>query len=220
MSSALVHDRRREGREIDAADAPTFARAEVTGVLLCGGKSERMGRDKALAQFGERALIEYPLSVLRSLAERVVIACGAAPRYAELGCELVLDAEADGGPLAGLAAGLAASRTEWIAVLACDMPRADARILRELLVHARDNQLDACLLEVERGTQPMFAVYRKSCVEPVRAALAAGERRMVAFHAHSLAGRAPRVAGFAIADGEACAVNLNTPEDFAREVRR
>lgn len=220
MSSALVHDGPREGRERGAADALAFPRAEVTGVLLCGGKSERMGRDKALATVRERALIEYPLAALRAVAERVLIACGTKPRYTELGCELVLDAHANGGPLAGLAAGLEASRTEWIAVLACDMPRANARMLRELLVHAQGNALDACLLEVERGTQPMLAVYRKSCTEPVRAALAAGERRMVSFHALPYAGRKLRVAGLVIAGGDACAVNVNTPEELACETQR
>jgi molybdopterin-guanine dinucleotide biosynthesis protein A len=196
-------------------------RADVTGVLLCGGKSTRMRADKALLELEGRALIEYPLSVLEQVAQRVVLACGPTPRYAELGLELALDGGADGGPLAGLLAGLEASATEWTAVLACDMPRADAGVLRELLERAERDSLDACLLEIERGTQPMFAVYRRTCLQPVRDALEAGERRMISFHPRQVAGRALRVAS--LRPSGACAdaaLNVNTADELRAEAAR
>jgi molybdopterin-guanine dinucleotide biosynthesis protein A len=192
-------------------------RSEITGVLLCGGRSERMGRDKALEPLGDRALLEYPLAALRAVAERVVLACGPLPRYAELGCELALDRAAGAGPLAGLLAGLEASRTEWTAVLACDMPRADAATLKALLDEALARNFDACLLEIERGTQPMFAVYRKTCTPAVRAALDAGERRMISFHGREVGGRSLRVGALRVARPDELALNLNTPEELRSE---
>jgi molybdopterin-guanine dinucleotide biosynthesis protein A len=202
------------------------APAEVTGVLLCGGASRRMGRDKARIELADRGLIEYPLAALREVAARVVLATGTRPRYAELGHEAVLDGLADGGPLAGLLAGLEAARTEWVAVLACDMPRAGAGVLRELLARAAKDDLDACLLGIERGTQPMLAVYRASCAPAVRRALERGERRMVSFLdgtvAESGGARRLRVAALPageIGAGEA-ALNLNTPEELAAELSR
>jgi molybdopterin-guanine dinucleotide biosynthesis protein A len=201
------------------ADRPASApRADVTGVLLCGGKSLRMGADKALLELDGRKLIEYPLSVLGQVAQRVVLACGATARYAEFGCDLALDRDTSAGPLAGLLAGLEASATEWTAVLACDMPRADASVLHELLARAEREELDACLLEIERGTQPMFAVYRRTCAQAVRDALADGERRMVAFHGRRVDGRALRIASLR-ASG-APALNVNTSEELRAEATR
>ena len=153
------------------ASRRTVGPAQVTGVLLCGGSSRRMGHDKAAAELRGRRMIEYPLAALEAVAGRVLLAVGATPRYADLGRELVVDAHADGGPLAGLCAGLAAARTEWIAVLACDMPRAEASCLVRLLDEAVAHDADVCLLEIERGTQPTFGVYRRTCLAAVASAL-------------------------------------------------
>jgi molybdopterin-guanine dinucleotide biosynthesis protein A len=131
----------------------------------------------------------------------------------------VLDPIADAGPLAGLLAGLEAARTEWVAVLACDMPRASAGALRELLAEARRSDLDLCLADLPRGSQPMLAVYRRRCAPAVRAALEAGQRRMVAFHALAVDGRPLRAGTLALADAGA-ALNLNTPADLAAEIAR
>lgn len=187
-------------------------RGDVTGLVLCGGASRRMGSDKALLSFAGGRVIDGPLRALGELAPRVLLATGAEPRYTDLGLECVLDAVADAGPLAGLCAGLEASRTEWLAVLSCDLPLARADVLGALLERARTARWDAALLELPRGTQPLYAVYRISCLGPVRAALRRGERRMVAFHGEIVVGSvAAAVLG---PQAERSALNLNTPEDF------
>jgi molybdopterin-guanine dinucleotide biosynthesis protein A len=198
------------------------APAQVTGVLVCGGESRRMGEDKARLELAGRPLLAYPLAALREVAGRVVLASGAAPRYGELGLETVLDAFEGGGPLAGLLAGLEGATTEWVAVLACDLPRANAGALRALLAEAEREGLDVCLLELERGTQPLFGVYRRRCAEAVRAALEAGERRMVAFHGRSAGGAPLRVGslGAGRLGGPELALNLNTPGELAAERAR
>jgi len=156
---------------------------EVTGAVLCGGHSRRMGADKALIPLDGRRLIEYSIEALRPVAGRILLACGPRPRYAELALETVLDAWPDGGPLAGLLAALEACRGEWLVLVACDMPRVEPRVLRALLDEAARADLDVCLLEIERGTQPLCGVYRKTCAPAVRRSLERGERRMVDFHA-------------------------------------
>lgn len=191
------------------------ASEDVTGVLLCGGESRRMGRDKAMLEFAGRRLIEYPLAALRGVAGTVLIASGRSPRYAEFGLRIVLDTDDDVGPLGGLLAGLTAARTKWVAVLACDMPRASSAVLSALLAEALRKDLDACLLELERGTQPMFAVYRREvCARAVRDAIARGERRMVSFHSELRLGvlRASELGPQV--EGEA--TNVNTPDELSR----
>ena len=97
--------------------------------VLCGGRSRRMGRDKALLRLGDQTLLERTVGVLSRLAPRVYLACGAEERYAELGLECVLDRLPDGGPLAGLEAALTRLQADgggWLGILACDMPRAES----------------------------------------------------------------------------------------------
>jgi molybdopterin-guanine dinucleotide biosynthesis protein A len=177
----------------------------VTGAVLCGGASRRMGAgiDKARLSIGGRLLIVRAAETLATVAGRVLLASGPAPRYPELGYDVVLDPVAGGsgvGPLGGLVAALEACRTEWLAVLACDMPRADARVFERLLAEAGRRRLDACLLETAGGPEPLLAVYRAA----THAGLAIGTLREEAL--------GPELAR---AD---CARNLNTPEDLAREL--
>jgi molybdopterin-guanine dinucleotide biosynthesis protein A len=192
-------------------------RAATTGVVLCGGRSLRMGRDKSLLEIGGRTLLERAIAVLegigREAASEVLLACGPAERYADLGRPLVLDAYPDGGPLAGIEAGLARARTEWIAALACDMPRAEPSIFDALLERAERDGLDVCFLRTDRGVEPLCAVYRKTCLAPIRAALETGERKVVSFLRFE---PRPKVGELELEEG--LAVNLNTPAEFEAEI--
>ena len=178
--------------------------------------------DKARLSVGGRPLLETAVAAGRAVAGRVVLAPGDEPRYTELGLPLVLDARPDAGPLAGLVAGLeeaAAAGAAWVVVLACDLPRADANVLRELLERARARDLDACLLETAGGLEPLVAVYNVCCAGPARAALLAGRLRATAFHdglrVEGLVAGLHEQEAF-----EAAALNLNTPEDLDRELDR
>jgi molybdopterin-guanine dinucleotide biosynthesis protein A len=85
-------------------------------------------------------------------------------------------------------------------------------------VRAEAQDLDVCLLETTAGLEPLCAVYSRACLEPVRAALDAGERKMVAFHGRTTGGRSLRIAAQR-ARAEDVVRNLNTPDDWA-EFRR
>jgi len=188
------------------------------GACFCGGESRRMGTDKALLSLGGRTLLERALGVLDGVADEVVLSVGARPRYPEAGRREVLDGR-EGGPLAGLGAVLdLVDADDWVAALACDLPRARAAVFEHLLDEALDRDLDACLLATEGGLEPLFAVYRGRCHGPVASALDAGERRMVSFHA----GHGPlRVGSLPLealpAEYADCALNVNTPAEWTPE---
>jgi molybdopterin-guanine dinucleotide biosynthesis protein A len=206
------------------------APACVTGVVLCGGKSRRMGLDKALLELAGGPLLERAIGVLAPLASEVVIACGQEPRYAELGHRLALDGAGLEGPLAGLAAGLDAAGTEWVLALACDMPRVSTEEMRGLLAIASASAngagADVCVFASARGVEPLCAVYRKTCLAPMRAALESGERRATAFwdlpaaDGQKLTIERLELQLDAGSDAPHMLVNLNTPEELARERRR
>jgi len=199
---------------------------DLTGVVLCGGKSLRMGRDKASLALAGATLLERAAAELERISTETLLACGPEPKYAELGRPLVLDGFGDGGPLAGLEAALSRSGTDWLAAIACDMPRADARVHLALLERAREGEFDACLLETPQGVEPLCAVYRRTCLDPVRAALRAGERKMTSFHRfRTSSGALPRIGLLPERElpgdlaGATVALNLNTPAELAAEAR-
>jgi molybdopterin-guanine dinucleotide biosynthesis protein A len=179
-----------------------------------------MGTDKARLELDGSALMDYPLRALRAVTDTIVLACGPVPRYTSLGLDLALDPLVDGGPLAGLVAGLDAARergAEWALVLACDMPHADGRVLQTLLARASERRLDACLLGLERGSQPTFGAYHVRCAAPARAALEAGERRLIAFHGAHVDGRPLRIESARASElgaADEVARNVNTREEL------
>lgn len=165
-----------------------------------------MGTDKAVLAAPSGDLLERAIACVEAVAGSALLACGPTPRYAERGRELVLDAFADGGPLAGLLAGLERTRAQRLLVLAVDMPEVESAQLAELLRLAQADDLDVALLSSERGDEPLCSVVHRRSAPLVRAALERGERRMIAFHAPTL--RIGRLAA------EPC-LNLNTPADLA-----
>jgi len=184
-----------------------------------------MGSDKAALALDGRTLLERAVATFDGIAVETLLACGRSARYGELGLPLVLDDMEDAGPLAGLEAGLARARTEWVAALACDMPRAAPEAFLALLDHAIAGGFDLCQLATEEGVEPLFAVYRRTCLEPVRAALAAGLRRIVAFHDFPTSGGKPlRIGTIHERDLPGALVrrgvarNVNTPADLSAEV--
>ncbi|MFN0243136.1 MAG: molybdenum cofactor guanylyltransferase [Planctomycetota bacterium] len=196
------------------------ARDECHGIVLCGGQSRRMGRDKARLAVGSHTLLEHAVATLRPLARSIVLACGSADRYADLGLPRVLDTLQDGGPLAGLDAGLAAAEAaggERAIALACDMPLVTTEVLRALADVARARDLDVCFLETEGGLEPLCGVWRVHTRAAVRAALDAGERKVLSFARFALpSGRKPRVGATTLGAFAGAGTNVNTPADLDR----
>ena len=207
----------------------------TSGLVLCGGASRRMGRDKARVELGGRTLLEHAVGCVQGallhLQEdpgSVCLACGSEPRYADQGLPLALDRRAGAGPLAGLEAGLAAAPPGFLITLACDMPRVESRWLARLCAFARASRLDVCWFAGAAGVEPLCAVYHTAILPCVRAALDAGQFKMTSFVEHPKAdGRLPRNATLSyaeLADGGMPVVdpatNLNTPDELARERAR
>src|SRR5262245_2838957 len=174
-----------------------------------------MGRDKARLVLDGETLLARAARTLGEVLPRVVLACGPEPRYAELGLETVLDDERGQGPLAGLSAALARlepAGVEYACVLACDMPRVSSEVFRALLALVRNERADVGLIAIDGRPEPLCGVYHVRVLPEVRAALARGERRMIAFH--------PAVRVVTLEQGTSfadCRVNLNTPDEFRSE---
>ena len=133
-------------------------RSELTGIILAGGKSRRMGREKGLVEFHGKPLIQYGISLLSKFADRILISTGNS-NYLEFGWETVPDEISGQGPAAGLAATLKYSTTPWNLVLACDLPFLEPELIINLFTKAGNS---LAVIPVHDGVfEPLAALYHK-----------------------------------------------------------
>lgn len=192
------------------------------GIILAGGQSRRMGRDKALLPLpGEQQMtfIEHLAALLTSLCSEVVLVARDAAQsahyqaYALSGVRIVTDQLPDIGPLMGLYSGLRAVQSSHAVVTAVDMPFVQAGLLAFLLAQLRD---EAALIPVVHGVpQVLLAVYPRSLLPTIEERLHAGRR-----DPRSLLEAAPvryiEEARLRAIDPELRSfVNVNTPEELA-----
>ncbi len=182
---------------------------DVTGVLLAGGKSQRMGQDKALLQLDGTTLFERSLTLLKQFFTHILIA-GERPDLERPGILAIADFY-PGSALGGLHTGLFAAETDWIFVAPCDMPYPDARIVERLL--AERNGFDAVVPRTPEGYEPVFALYHKNCLPQMEAMLQHNEFRIYDFY-QRIAIRYLDPAE--LPEGwERSLINLNTPAQLA-----
>ncbi|MGB7603613.1 MAG: molybdenum cofactor guanylyltransferase [Candidatus Sulfotelmatobacter sp.] len=149
----------------------------VTGFILAGGKSTRMGTDKAFIEFEGRTLLARALDLARSVTPSVRIAA-AGEKFAPF-APLVEDIFRERGPLGGIHAALRASKTELNFMLAVDMPFVSALFLQYLISEARTAAAATVIVPRSEGRrQPLCAVYRPQFADLAEQALLAGHNRI------------------------------------------
>ena len=148
--------------------------ADCTALILAGGDSRRMGRDKAALVLGGRTLLETVTAAMQQVFPQVLVSV----RQPRAGVDLpqVCDEVAASGPLAGLVAGLAQAKTPWVFAIACDMPFISSALVEGLAMLRGQHQ--AVVPMVGGFEQPLAAFYATSAQEAMRTALAAGDRSM------------------------------------------
>lgn len=191
-------------REIGAGYAGAV---ELTGLVLAGGGSRRMGRDKATLLVDGERLVDRAVDRLSTVCARVVVAPGAR-HLAGLAVEQVPDTDPGRGPLGGLVAGLEVARTPLVAVLAVDMPNADPAVLSAL---ARCWRGEGALIPIVEGRpQPLHAVWSASSAAALRERLTHGALGVL---------DAAGAVGACFVEGcwpAELGCNINRPEDLPR----
>jgi len=132
---------------------------DVTAFVLAGGRSTRMGWDKALLSFGKQTLLERALHTAAAVAGKVMIV-GPRARYAGYG-EVIEDIFPDCGPLGGIHAALSATQTDLNLILSVDTPLLTSDFLAWLVMEARGSNELSVVPEALGGPQPLCAVYRR-----------------------------------------------------------
>lgn len=140
--------------------------------IQAGGRSSRMGEDKALRPFLGHPLIERIVARLRPAADELLITTNRPEDYAWLGLPLFTDLEPGRGALGGLLTALSAARQPLVGVVACDMPFASAKLIRRSAQLLQEESVDVVIAGTQAGLEPLHAVYRRStCLPAVEAAI-------------------------------------------------
>ncbi len=154
----------------------------LTISIQAGGRSSRMGQDKALMPFLGHTLIERVITRLAPLADELIITTNQPEAYRFLNRPLFPDLIPERGALGGLYTALASATQPLVAVVACDMPFANPTLLawqRDVLL---SEDLDVVIPASAEGLEPLHAVYRReTCLPHIRAALAADQWKLISW---------------------------------------
>lgn len=153
--------------------------AEISAVVLAGGKSQRLGVDKTLLRLDGHWLLQRIVEQLCTLSDNVLVVTNEPQKLASLGVPAVPDQQVGIGPLAGILAGLLAMRYPMGLFVACDMPFLSRRLVRYMIRLAAD--VDVVIPRNGDETEPLHALYGKTCLDAISASLEQGRRRVIYF---------------------------------------
>lgn len=192
---------------------PTKLQHDITGLILVGGKSRRMGKDKAFLLVDGKPLFERILELFRDNFARVMLVGNREERFASYGLPVVPDIY-PGSSLGGLYTGLAQAETQYVFVSSCDMPFPNAEVLRYLC--SLGEGYDAVVPSTQYGYEPLFALYSKSCLGPIKELLDRGEFCAYAYYPQIRVRFVPPEELAPFDRDRRAFLNVNTPEEFAR----
>jgi molybdopterin-guanine dinucleotide biosynthesis protein A len=178
------------------------------GYVLVGGRSTRMGRDKALLRYRGGCLVESVAAAVASAAGGVTL-IGNPAIYTHLGFPVIPDRFPGEGPLTGILTALAHSTADWNLVVACDMPEVTVATLSRLLDAAGEQAADVLVPAGPSGLlEPLCAVYHRRSYPALQAAFDKGVRKVTA------AFEGMKTVVFHVTEA-ASFHNVNTPDDWA-----
>jgi molybdopterin-guanine dinucleotide biosynthesis protein A len=187
---------------------------DVTAFVLAGGKSTRMGKDKAFLEFRGRILLARVLELAAGAGSEVRIV-GDPRKFAAFG-KVVEDIYRERGPLGGIHAALESSSTKLNLMLAVDLPLVQPNFLKYLISVAREAKALATVPRTGDGLQPLCAVYRREFARAAEQSLAQGKNKIDALFANvETRIIEPEELSHAGFSGQMFR-NLNTPEEFEK----
>jgi len=139
--------------------------ADITAVILSGGKSTRMGQNKSLLRFGNQTAIERVVCLMQSIFAKVVIIANEPEEYQFLGLPIFSDVYSNRGPLAGIHSALVNASSAKLFIISCDMPLITSDIVRFIVGYPSQKSI---VVPVADGfVQQLCGVYEKDCLSTV-----------------------------------------------------
>jgi molybdopterin-guanine dinucleotide biosynthesis protein A len=195
------------------------ATAELTGFVLAGGRSSRMGTDKAALLLNGRTLLEHAIGMVGAVTGEPVFILGSRQLYASYG-EVIEDHYPGCGPLAGIHAALSRSHTRFNLIIAVDTPFLSPEFLQHMTRRAIESEAVVTVPEIAGYTQPLCAVYSREFLPIAEKALKSGSFKIVPLFPKEKTCIVTEAELARFAFNAEMFENLNTPEDMKRARRR
>ncbi|MEA1964645.1 MAG: molybdenum cofactor guanylyltransferase [Candidatus Aerophobetes bacterium] len=151
----------------------------MTGIILGGGKSRRMKKEKALLEIGKKQAIELIIEKLKVVFDDVLIIGSSSFNYRFSGVRAREDMVSEKGPLGGIYTGLLISESKYNFICACDMPFLNVNLLRFIISEVDDTDI---VIPVVKGfVEPLHAIYSKRCLPAIKSHLEAKDLKVKNF---------------------------------------
>ncbi len=148
----------------------------ITGIILAGGKSSRMGTDKGFLLLNNKPFVQYSIDALKPLVSNIIIVSDN-PDYDTFELKRVTDITKNAGPVAGICSGLEASSTKYNIILSCDIPLITSKVLQQLIANI-DESCQVIQAESKGKSMPLIAIYRNDVINTFNSLLKKDERRL------------------------------------------
>ena len=189
----------------------------LTVCIQAGGASSRMGEDKALKNFLGRPLIQRVVERLQPIADELIVTTNHPDDFSFLDARLIPDLKPGRGALGGLYTAIASASHPLVAIVACDMPFASAKLI-QISTKIMDNEnVDVVIAKNDNGYEPLHAVYRRdACLPAIESAINSDQWRVISW-LPQVNLRVLTSEEIKSADPDGLAFwNVNTPEEFAK----
>lgn len=189
-------------------------RVSCGALILVGGKSSRMGEDKALLPFGKTTVLDFLIGRLQRVCDEVILVTTPAQSYSNVSVRKIFDLVSGKFGLGGLYSGLLQSPAEINFVCGCDMPLLEPKLVRALVAQCAG--FDAVVPQVEGFFEPLCAVYSKACLPYIAAQLQTDDLRMTSWFAQARVRIVSEEELRAVDPELRSLMNMNTRADYER----
>lgn len=153
----------------------------ISVVIQAGGKSKRMGEDKALINFQNMTMIEYILKQIDEIGNEIIIISNQPEKYQKFGRKVFSDILPNHGALGGIFTAIHHSSHPKCLLLACDMPFVNIPFIEHMISFSMEFDIVVPRLENKKFVEPFRAIYSKACLTPIQEAIENGEKRVISF---------------------------------------
>jgi len=187
--------------------------ADITGVILAGGKSSRFGSNKALAVVDSKPLLQHVADLMSNLFSECLLVTNTPAVYEFLSLPMIHDRYRDMGPLAGIHAALLQISTPRAFVVACDMPSLSPALIR-YLCSIDEQEYDVVIPRLEKGPEPLFGIYHKKSLAIIGSCLQKNECQITRVLEYLQVRWVNEEEILLITGDLACFKNVNRPSDM------
>ena len=183
-----------------------------TGIILSGGRSLRMGENKAFIKIEGLPIIQRITSLFKQLFQEVIIVTNEPQLFRTLDSKIYVDIIPNKGALGGLYTGIYYSFFKYSFCVACDMPLINKSLVEFLIDNIKD--VDVIVPRTMDGLQPLHALYSKNCLTPIKETIAQGKYKILDFYSRVKVRIVEEKDFIHLDPSKASFINVNTPDEL------